>query len=109
MGETELTTYLNKTSCAAHTLPIVRGGIIASAIFFLLVGYRDQAYAQATAASQTAPEKKADLGVGAVSDSSVKVGEYNGRQNSGPWYSPNLNELALTAPTPRSAFFSGAV
>src|ERR1039458_624629 len=85
MGETELTTYVNKTNCAAHTLRIVRGGILASAIFFLLAGYRDRAYAQSTAASQTKPANKADLGVGAVSDSSFKFGEYNGLQNSGPF------------------------
>jgi MtrB/PioB family decaheme-associated outer membrane protein len=51
----------------------------------LLAGQRDFSYAQATGAIQTTPEKKADLGVGAVSDSSFKFGEYNGLQNSGPF------------------------
>ena len=85
IGRLKLTTDLNKTSCAAHTLRIIRAGIFASAVFFLLAGQNDLTYAQATAASQTTPEKKVDLGVGAVSDSSFKFGEYNGLQNSGPF------------------------
>ena len=81
----------------------VRGGVIASLMFFLLAGYRDHAYAQTAAASQTPaasqaaaasqtaapsqtkPDSKVDLGVGGVSDSSFKFGEYNGLQNSGPF------------------------
>jgi MtrB/PioB family decaheme-associated outer membrane protein len=104
MGETELTTYVNKTSCAAHTLRIVRDGIIASSIFLLLVGCMDRAYAQATAASQTTPEKKADLGVGAVSDSSFKFGEYNGLQNSGPFGVGNFDFRGGAPYDSKSAF-----
>jgi MtrB/PioB family decaheme-associated outer membrane protein len=40
---------------------------------------------QTTAASQTSPQKKVQFGVGGVSDSSFKFGEYNGLYNSGPW------------------------
>ena len=72
-------------------------------MLFLLAGYKDHAYAQTTAASQkdaasqtatagqttaasqTTPQKKVDFGVGAVSGSSFKFGEYNGLQNSGPF------------------------
>jgi MtrB/PioB family decaheme-associated outer membrane protein len=54
-------------------------------MFFLLAGNIDHAYAQTTAASQTKPENRADVGVGGVSDSSFKFGEYNGLQNSGPF------------------------
>src|ERR1017187_7251055 len=46
IGETELTTYAKITSCAAHALPYVRGGIIAFMMFFLLAGNIDHAYAQ---------------------------------------------------------------
>jgi MtrB/PioB family decaheme-associated outer membrane protein len=81
----------------------VRGGIIACLMFFLLAGYRDHAYgqtpatsqtpaasqeaaaSQTAAPSQTKPDSKVDLGVGGVSDSSFKFGEYNGLQNSGPF------------------------
>src|ERR1035437_5013709 len=55
IGETELTTDAKITSCAAHALRYVRGGINACLMFFLLVGSRDYAYSQATAASPTAP------------------------------------------------------
>src|ERR1019366_8480110 len=85
IGETELTTDAKRTSCAAHALRYVRGGIIACLMLFLLAGYRDHAYAQTTAASQTKPENRADVGVGGVSDRSFKFGEYNGLQNSGPF------------------------
>jgi MtrB/PioB family decaheme-associated outer membrane protein len=72
-------------------------------MFFMLAGYSDHAYAQTPAASQTPPasqtaaasqaaapsqtkpENKAEVGVGGVSDSSFKFGEYNGLQNSGPF------------------------
>src|ERR1019366_6059602 len=85
IGETELTTYAKRTSCAAQALRYVRGGIIACSMFFLLAGCIDHPYAQTTAASQTTPQKKVDFGVGAVSGSSFKFGEYNGLQNSGPF------------------------
>jgi MtrB/PioB family decaheme-associated outer membrane protein len=72
-------------------------------MFVMLAGYSDHAYAQTPAASQTPPasqtaaasqaaapsqtkpENKAEVGVGGVSDSSFKFGEYNGLQNSGPF------------------------
>jgi MtrB/PioB family decaheme-associated outer membrane protein len=71
--------------CAANAMRYIRGGIIASLMVSVLVGYSEHAYSQTTAASQTKPENKVDLGVGAVSDSSFKFGEYNGLQNSGPF------------------------
>lgn len=40
---------------------------------------------QTTAASQTTPDKRVQFGVGGVSASSFKFGEYNGLQNSGPF------------------------
>src|ERR1035437_8894906 len=55
IGETELTTEAKITSCAAHGLRYVRGGIIACSMFSLLVGYSGRAYSQAAAASQTTP------------------------------------------------------
>lgn len=86
-----MTTDAKKTSCSAHTMRYVRGGIVASLTLILLAGFGDHAYAQTTAASQTAaarqtkPENKVDFGVGAVGGSSFKFGEYNGLQNSGPF------------------------
>src|ERR1017187_5439181 len=123
IGETELTTDAKITSCAAHALRYVRGGMMACLMFSLLVGSRDYANSQATAASQTTPAgttpsqtapastaasqtapagtaaspatptaasqttpaNTIDAGVGAVSGSSSKFGEYNGLQNSGPF------------------------
>src|ERR1017187_5796401 len=91
IGETELTTYAKIAGCAAHAMRYIRGGIIACLMFFLLAGYRYHAYGQTPATSQTAapsqtkPNSKVDLGVGGVSDSSFKFGEYNGLQNSGPF------------------------
>lgn len=52
---------------------------------FFLAGYGPYAYAQATAASQTTPTNTTGFGVGGVSGSSFKFGEYNGLQNSGPF------------------------
>jgi MtrB/PioB family decaheme-associated outer membrane protein len=80
-----LTTYAKITSCAAYVLRSVGGGIIACLMFFLLVGSGENAYSQATAASQTTPSSSAGFGVGGVSGSSYKFGEYNGLQNSGPF------------------------
>ncbi len=40
---------------------------------------------QTTAASQTAPQKKIQFGVGGLNGSSFKFGEYNGLGNSGPF------------------------
>src|SRR5664279_6871 len=85
MGRLKLTTDAKRTKCAANALRYVRVGIIASLMFSVLVGYSDHAYSQTTAASQTKPENKVDFGVGGVSDSSFKFGEYNGLQNSGPF------------------------
>src|ERR1035441_9463102 len=113
IGETELTTDAKITSRAARALRYVRGGTMACLVFSLLVGSRDYAYSQATAASQTMPSSTAtsqttpanaaaspttptaasqttptntvDAGVGGISGSSFKFGEYNGLQNSGPF------------------------
>lgn len=76
---------MKKTNCAAGALRFVRSSILASLVILALVAYGSQAGAQATAASQTTPEKKVDFGVGSVSGSSYKFGEYNGLQNSGPY------------------------
>lgn len=47
--------------------------------------------AQTTAASQTNPEKKMQVGSGAVTTDSFKFGEYNGLQNSGPFGIANFD------------------
>ena len=44
-----------------------------------------------TAASQTTPEKRIQMGVGGVSAGSFKFGEYNGLENSGPFGIGNLD------------------
>ena len=44
-----------------------------------------------TAAAQTTPAKRIQFGVGGVSASSFKFGEYNGLQNSGPFGIGNLD------------------
>ena len=108
-----MTTDAKITSRAARALRYVRGGTMACLVFSLLVGSRDYAYSQATAASQTMPSSTAtsqttpanaaaspttptaasqttptntvDAGVGGISGSSFKFGEYNGLQNSGPF------------------------
>src|ERR1035437_8596914 len=101
IGETELTTDAKITSCAAHALRYVRSGTMACLMFSLLAGSRSYAHAQApvasppaptaasqttpTAASQTTPTNTVYAGVGGVSGSSFKFGEYNGLQNSGPF------------------------
>jgi MtrB/PioB family decaheme-associated outer membrane protein len=74
---------------------------MACLMFSLLAGSRSYAHAQApaasppaptaasqttpTAASQATPTNTVDAGVGGVSGSSFKFGEYNGLQNSGPF------------------------
>ena len=97
MGGTELTTYAKETKCTGHSLRSVRSGIIVGLMFLLLVGYGQHAYSQTTPAapaapatptappSQTRPSNYFDFGVGGVSGSSFKFGEYNGLQNSGPF------------------------
>src|ERR1035438_9689831 len=113
VGEIELTTDAKITDCTALALRYVRGGITACLMSFLLVGYNHHAYSQTTAASQatpastaasptpsadaaaspatptaasqTTPTNTVDAGVGGVSGSSSKFGEYNGLQNSGPF------------------------
>ncbi|MBZ5631399.1 MAG: MtrB/PioB family outer membrane beta-barrel protein, partial [Acidobacteriia bacterium] len=62
----------------------MRGALIAIVLLLVVAGYQVNAVAQTTAASQTTPEKKVAIGVGGVSDSSFKFGEYNGLQNQGP-------------------------
>src|SRR5664279_1127829 len=97
MGRLKLTTDAKRTKCAANAWRSVRGGIIAFLMFSVLAGYSDRAHSQTTAASQTKPENKVDFGVGGVSDSSFKFGEYNGLQNSGPFGIGNF-ELRGGAP-----------
>lgn len=79
----ELITHKISNDSTAPSARRIRGGIIALFLtFFVLIGY---ASAQTTAASQTTPQNKLELGGGGVSDSSFKFGEYNGLQNSGPY------------------------
>ena len=71
----------NRKDFATRSVPAVRGGLIAIVLMLaVLAGYKVNAVAQTTAASQTTPEKKVEVGVGGVSDSSFKFGEYNGLQ-----------------------------
>jgi MtrB/PioB family decaheme-associated outer membrane protein len=60
-------------------------------MLLVLVGNAVTAPAQTTAAGQTTPDKKVELGAGDVSDSSYKFGEYNGLQNSGPFGIANFD------------------
>ena len=94
-----LTTDAKKTSCSAHALRHVRGGIIASLIDFggrirrprvRTNDCRVSSCARRESSRLPPPAKpslqnKVDFGVGAVSGSSFKFGEYNGLQNSGPF------------------------
>ncbi len=92
-----MTTSAKKTGTDCNRPGCVRGDIIACLLLLVFFGSSTQAYSQAnpttaapaatapTAASQTTPGKTADFGVGGVSGSSYKFGEYNGLQNSGPF------------------------
>ncbi|MGZ4827209.1 MAG: MtrB/PioB family outer membrane beta-barrel protein, partial [Terriglobales bacterium] len=71
---------------ATRWLRAVRRGLIAMVLMLaVLAGSKVNAVAQTTAASQTTPDKKVEIGVGGVSDDSFKFGEYNGLQNQGPF------------------------
>lgn len=91
MGRLKVTTDAKRIKCAANALRFVHGGVIASLMVFALVGYKDLAHAQATAASQSTGDNLGELGAGGVSDSSFKFGEYNGLQNSGPFIIGNYD------------------
>ena len=94
-----MTTYAKETSYAGNSLRNVRSGITVGLMFLLLVSYGQHAYSQTAPAapaattapapvdpaSQTKPSSFFDFGVGGVSGSSFKFGEYNGLQNSGPF------------------------
>lgn len=109
MGGTELTTYAKESYCTGHSLRSVRSVIIVRLMFLLLVGYGQHAYSQTTPAapaapttpaappSQTRPSKVFDFGVGGVSGSSFKFGEYNGLQNSGPFGIANFDVRGCAA------------
>ena len=75
----------NRKDFVTRSVPAVRGALIAIVLMLVVAGYKVTAVAQTTAASQTTPEKKVEIGVGGVSDSSFKFGEYNGLQNQGPF------------------------
>ena len=75
----------NGKEVVTRSVPAVRGALIAIVLMLVVAGYKVNAVAQATAASQTTPGKKVEIGVGGVSDSSFKFGEYNGLQNQGPF------------------------
>lgn len=97
MGGNELTTYVNRNSSTGQSLGCVRVGIMACSTIFLLAVLSVQASAQtapvgppapaapAAAPSQTKPSNSVGFGVGGVSGSSWKFGEYNGLENSGPF------------------------
>ncbi|MBZ5511009.1 MAG: MtrB/PioB family decaheme-associated outer membrane protein [Acidobacteriia bacterium] len=75
-----------KNDYAPRSVRAMRGTLTAIVLMLaMLAGYKVSAAAQTTAASQTTPEKKVEVGVGGVSDSSFKFGEYNGLQNQGPF------------------------
>jgi len=75
-----------RNDLATRSLRAVRGGLIGIALMLaVLAATTVNAVAQTTAASQTTPQKKVEFGVGGVSDDSLKFGEYNGLQNSGPY------------------------
>ncbi len=92
-----MTTHAKKTRCAGHSSGCGRGDIIACLMFWMLIGYSGHAYSQAPSVppapvatsplppSQTTPTNTTGFGVGAVSASSYKFGEYNGLQNAGPF------------------------
>jgi len=76
----------SRNEFAARWLRILRGTLFGTALISaVLACYTVNALAQTKATSQTTPEKKVDLGIGGVSDSSFKFGEYNGLQNQGPF------------------------
>jgi MtrB/PioB family decaheme-associated outer membrane protein len=82
----------NRNEFATGSLRALRGGLIAIVLMLaVLAGYKVNAVAQTTPASQTTPEKKVEVGVGGVSDSSFKFGEYNGLQNTGPFGIANFD------------------
>jgi MtrB/PioB family decaheme-associated outer membrane protein len=104
-----MTTNPKKTSRAGHWSGCLRGAMTACLLLLTLMGKGKDAYSQTApatpapaatpdpgatpapaattsgAASQTTPAKAADVGVGGVSASSWKFGEYNGLQNAGPF------------------------
>ena len=99
-------THAKETSCTGHSLRNFRSGIIAGSMFLLLVGYSQHANSQTAPAApatpitptapaappnQTRPASFFDFGVGGVSGSSFKFGEYNGLQNSGPFAIGNFD------------------
>jgi hypothetical protein len=104
-----MTRSAKTTSCAGRRSRGVRGDIIICLIFLTLVAAGKQVYSQTIPAaptspatpasvptapgfaSQTTPANTADFGVGGVSGSSFKFGEYNGLQNSGPFGIGNFN------------------
>jgi hypothetical protein len=59
-------------------------------IVLMLAGYTEYAVAQ-TAASQTTPENKIEVGGGGVTDSSAKFGQYNGLQSQGSYVVGNFD------------------
>jgi MtrB/PioB family decaheme-associated outer membrane protein len=69
-----------------RSAPPVRGALIAIVLMLgMLAGDKINSVAQTTAASQTTPGNKVEVGVGGVSNNSFKFGEYNGLQNQGPF------------------------
>lgn len=98
-----MTTSTKHAGNADHASGCLHGNVLACTMFFILVGSGAPAYSQTplptpvpavTApgpASQTTPANTADFGVGGVSGSSYKFGEYNGLQSSGPFAIGNFD------------------
>ncbi len=73
-----------RSGFATRWLRSLPGALIAVGVLLaMMVANCQKAAAQATEATYTRPKSTIEFGVGAVSDSSFKFGEYNGLQNSG--------------------------
>jgi MtrB/PioB family decaheme-associated outer membrane protein len=82
----------NRKNFVTRLLPAARGGFIAIVLMLAMLACDEvNTVAQTTPESQTTPEKKVEVGVGGVSDSSFKFGEYNGLQNKGPFGIANFD------------------
>src|SRR5690242_12897101 len=75
-----------RSGFATRWLRALSGAFIALGVLLaMLAGECRNAAAQATEATYTKPKNTVEFGIGVVSDSSFKFGEYNGLQNSGPF------------------------
>lgn len=89
----------NKSTCVfgARSVQAVRRALVGTAVTLTILAGVANAQSSADnqaatdAQSQTSPQKKVEFGVGGVSDSSFKFGEYNGLQNDGPFGIASFN------------------